>query len=385
MKIFAAVAMLCLLSSASCAPEEEVVTELGVSIRTSHADAAAGSAFLDIRCAGQWQLSLEFEEDTEPWATLSVYFGEGDKKNAYLSWEANPADVARTLRIVLAYDGETAECLFTQQAKGVNPDPDPVPDRVEVDVTKMNWMELPAMDDPSLSYYTHSFDMNGKRYRNYSFGWSQKDLVAVWVAYPLCRFYTNGSVGRTEAWALDPHLDDRSSAPFGGYGDNYDRGHQLPSADRQCCYQANAQTYYGTNMTPQEPMLNQKGWATFEGNVRNWANASDTAYVVTGCIVDKPKGYTTDSFGKEMTVPSAYFKAVLLYSKSSTFSQWSAAAFYYEHKPYYGGLTKNHSMSIDALEEMTGIDFFVNLKDKLGETEAARIEAQDPRNSNVWW
>jgi hypothetical protein len=33
-------------------------------------------------------------------------------------------------------------------------------------------MELPALNDPDLGYYSHSFEMNGKTYRNYSFGWS---------------------------------------------------------------------------------------------------------------------------------------------------------------------------------------------------------------------
>ena len=42
-------------------------------------------------------------------------------------------------------------------------------------------------------------------------------------------------------------------------------------------------------------------------------------------------------------------------------------------------------MSIDELEEMTGIDFFVNLPDKIGAEQAAKIEAADPANSSVWW
>ena len=42
-------------------------------------------------------------------------------------------------------------------------------------------------------------------------------------------------------------------------------------------------------------------------------------------------------------------------------------------------------MSIDELEDKTGLDFFVNLPTKVGEDTAAKLEAQDPVNSSVWW
>ena len=260
------------------------------------------------------------------------------------------------------------------------------------DAGTVGWMELPAMDDRNLSYYSHSFEYpnDGKTYRNYSFGWSQDDLVAVWVAYPLCKFYMNKTVGRTDAWDYDPLLGSAcSSAPFGGYGGSYDRGHQLPSADRLCCTEANQQAFYGSNLTPQLSTLNQGIWQALEDRVRTIANNSDTTYVVTGCLVTNPIGTTTDSDGKKMSVPSHYFKALLRYSKASTLGQWSAAGFYLEHRNYSKGSSgydfKAVSMSIDELEEKTGLDFFVNLPAKIGEDAAARLEAQDPVSSSVWW
>jgi endonuclease G len=252
-------------------------------------------------------------------------------------------------------------------------------------ISKTGWMELPAMDNDALDYYSHSFSMNGKTYRNYTFGWSQKDLVAHWVAYPLCSFYTNKRVSRTDAWAYDPLLGMQSSAPFGGYGGSYARGHQLPSADRLCCYEANAQTFYGTNMTPQLNKHNEGIWSSLEGKVRSIAKGSDTTYVVTGVVVSPSSKKEKDSYGCSVTVPDAYFKALLYYNKYSTVGQWKAAAFYLEHRNYTGGVQKEHSMSIDELETITGIDFFVNLPEKLGETQAAKIEAEDPANVSLWW
>ena len=370
-------------------PNEEV---LALSIKTNTVASGKGQQFVNVKCSGDWTLVLTSEQGEVDWARLSATSGTGNKSNVILSYDVNAGEQDRSLKIYLDNGSKSVFCDFKQLGSGRHPEdePDMGDDSGDNDTGKVNlsatgWLELPALDNPSLGYYAHHFKMNGKTYRNYSFGWSQKDRVALWVAYPLCKLYTNGSVGRTNAWALDPYLGNDSSAPFTHYGDDYDKGHQIPSNDRQCCYEANAQTFYGTNMTPQEPDLNQKGWQDLELRVHGWANTSDTTYVVTGCVVDGAKEFTTDSYGQRMTVPTAYFKAVLKYSKASTLGQWNAIGFYYEHEPYVGSPTKSHSVSIDELEKMTGLDFFVNLPAKIGEDQAAKLEAADPDNSSVWW
>ena len=389
----------CGLMLTSC---DEVKTEVEVfeiSIKNPSVASGKGQQFVNVKCSGDWTLALTSEQGEVDWARLSATSGTGNKSNVILSYDVNAGEQDRSLKIYLDNGSKSVFCELKQLGSGRHPedDPDTGGDNGSgdhgsgdngsgnADLTKTGWLELPAMDNPNLGYYTHSFKMNGKTYRNYSFGWSQKDRVALWVAYPLCKLYTNGSAGRTNAWALDPLLGEDSAAPFGGYAGDYARGHQLPSADRQCCYEANAQTFYGTNMTPQLNAHNEKIWADLEGKVRGYANTSDTTYVVTGVMVSASSEIQRDSYGNKVTVPDAYFKAVLKYSKSSTLGAWNAAAFYLEHRAYSGSVSKEHSMSIDELEEMTGIDFFVNLPAKIGEEQAAKLEAADPANSSVWW
>ena len=255
-----------------------------------------------------------------------------------------------------------------------------------VDPTKTDWLELPAMDNADYGYYSHRFSMKDKIYRNYSFAWSQKDLVSVWLAYPLCKTYTDKVVDRTDAWNYDPILGpELSSAPFSYYAGDYARGHQVPSADRLCCREANEQTFYGTNIAPQLNEHNEGIWSNIENRIREIANASDTTYVVTGCVVEGSKELTEDSDGKTMTVPVAFFKAVLRYKKGDA-NVWTAAGFYTDHKNYGGSNAdlKAVSMSIDELEEKTGHDFFVNLAGKIGSDEAAAVEAQKPSSYKVW-
>ena len=398
-KVAAAVMAACGLMLTSCDEVKTEVEVFEVSIKNPSVASGKGQQFVNVKCSGDWTLALTSEQGEVDWARLSATSGTGNKSNVILSYDVNAGEQDRGLKIYLDNGSKSVFCELKQLGSGRHPDDDPDTGgdngsgdngsgdngSGDADLTKTGWLELPAMDNPNLGYYTHSFKMNGKTYRNYSFGWSQKDRVALWVAYPLCKLYTNGSAGRTNAWALDPLLGEDSAAPFGGYAGDYARGHQLPSADRQCCYEANAQTFYGTNMTPQLNAHNEKIWADLEGKVRGYANTSDTTYVVTGVMVSASSEIQRDSYGNKVTVPDAYFKAVLKYSKSSTLGAWNAVAFYLEHRAYSGSVSKEHSMSIDELEEMTGIDFFVNLPAKIGEDQAAKLEAADPANSSVWW
>lgn len=255
----------------------------------------------------------------------------------------------------------------------------------DIDPTKTAWLELPATDNSDLQYFSHRYKMDDQIHRNYSFAWSQKDLVSVWVAYPLCKTYMEKKVDRTDAWAYDPHLGkDLSSAPFSYYAGDYDRGHQLPSADRLCNLTANKQTFYGTNIIPQLGTHNTGVWGDLEGYIRNKvASVCDTVYVVTGGVVEGATEFSEDSDKKKITIPVAFFKALLRYQKGGN-PEWATAGFYTIHEGNGGTDIKSITMSIDELEEKVGFDFFVNLEDKIGKDKAEAIEAQDPLSLSIW-
>ena len=380
-----AVAAICTLFLTACVNDE---VGMNVSVNAEKVSFEKGNVFINVLCPGSWALYLVTPDGGEvDWARIEEgkESGTGNASLIVLYYDKNKGTDSRTLKIVLDNGVDWKECQLEQECEVLEQEPEAPDPIVGEELAKTGWMELPALDDPDLEYYGHSFPMNGRTYRNYSFGWSQKDFVAVWVAYPSCSLYLNGNVGRTDAWALDPLLGNRSAAPFSGYAEELARGHQLPSADRQCCYEANAQTFYGTNMTPQINEHNEGIWSKLEGKVRTYAETSDTTYVVTGVVLEGSKRKTWDSNGNSLTVPAAYFKAILKYSTQSTYGKWNAVAFYLEHRAYTENIGKQHSMSIDELEKITGIDFFVNLPAKVGETEAARIEAADPTAVGMWW
>lgn len=349
----------------------------------------AKSQFLHVQASGDWSITIEYPEDKPAeWVSVTPSTGTGNK-SVTLKVEYYAGVQARKACIVLTAGSKKAELVLTQNGLsggGGNLNP------------STGWMELPAMPNGSeFGYFTHSMVWNFKKTRNYSFSWDYKNLVAPWVAYPLCKEHSPTGGDRSNEWGVDPYLP-KNLQPvlyrgFSSSSGQYDRGHQIPSADRKATsnkehYKANVATFYGTNMTPQLASLNQHSWKNLEEKVRLWAGRSDTCYVVTGCITEGSTRSARDNEGKRITVPTHYYKAILRYSRNSTIghSGYSACAILLEHKGYGDNNNfKPYSMSISDLEKVTGITYFANLPAKIGEDAAAQVKSEDPKTINWWW
>ena len=347
------------------------------------------SQFLHVQASGDWSITIEYPEDQPAeWASVKPSTGTGNK-SVTLKVEYYAGVQARKACIVLTAGSKKAELVLTQNGRsggGGNLNP------------STGWMELPAMPNGSeFGYFTHSMVWNFKKTRNYSFSWDYKNLVAPWVAYPLCKEHSPTGGDRSNEWGVDPYLP-KNLQPvlyrgFSSSSGQYDRGHQIPSADRKATsnkehYKANVATFYGTNMTPQLASLNQHSWKNLEEKVRLWAGKSDTCYVVTGCITKGSTKTARDNEGKSVTVPTHYYKAILRYSRNSTIghSGYSACAILLEHKGYGDNNNfKPYAMSISDLEKVTGITYFANLPAKIGEDAAAQVKSEDPKTINWWW
>ena len=388
---------LSILAIVSCGSSEEVnsyppTIELG----SPTVEAVGGGQFLHVKSDISWTLSFVSENGmTVDWISVDQDSGEGDC-NVVVTVSPNNSEKERSAVITVENSAGKASKTISQKAKGSEVKPDPTPSGGNLS-PKTGWMELPAIPN-GMDAFTHSMTVGSVSTRNYSFLWDYSNLVAPWVAYPLCKWNIGNNIKRTNAWGLDPLLPEgKQPVLFRGFseGNNgwYARGHQIPSADRLTSYESNSMTFYGTNMTPQiQDGFNGDIWATLEGKVRSWANSSDTLYVVTGCVIDYPEGqtvkYALDNYGKKVTVPTAYYKVVLRYMKNSTvgYSGYSACAVWLDHKVYSTKtIDSSYSMSVDDLEKRLNIDFFVNLPAKVGEETTARIEAEDPKDVAWWW
>lgn len=332
------------------------------------------------------------EEDAAGSKTLS---GSGSEAVVVISL-ANPDENQRTATITLSV-GKNSKVLEVTQ-NGTKSGEVSTGGNISLSA---GWLELPYTDSSDgLDAYTVRFSEGS---RSYTFYWDYSNLVSNWVAYPLNQSLIGQSMSRTNAWAFCPLLPaSRQQDVSRGYREGnhgwYARGHQLPSADRLGTFARNAQTFYGVNMTPQNNDFNGALWAALEGKVRSWATKTytDTLYVVTGCVTKGAKYYVLDASSRKVTVPTAYFKAVLLHEKgnSSRFSDYggyNACAFWFDHEEYSAAGKYNASFNFDGmaisvkeLEQKLGYELFVNLDKKTGSDMADKIKSRVPKETQGW-
>lgn len=252
--------------------------------------------------------------------------------------------------------------------------------------------EIPHLNDQNV-YADHYVTMDGVQILNYALEWDNTKRHANWVAFTFDTTTSADNVKRTDAWSVDPKLPAEMQVQESDHkNDGFDRGHLCASEDRVYLKEANDQTFYYSNISPQLNDFNGGFWRKLETRVQTWGRSTadgvyDKVYVTKGGTLNKLlknfKGTTvdggtptTDANGftiHGLACPEYYFMAVL----SQKDDVFHAIAFLVPHKE---GMTENPSsdelkeyvVSVDKLEEETGIDFFCNLPDVLeNEVEAA--------------
>ena len=319
---------------------------------------------------------------------MTKEYKKGKNDQSFSQLGLKEGDVLTFVTLRSEYHGEVQAGGNSQPAFYESHTPGTAPARKYSDFTAeaadQPWMELPATSaEDDYLFLHHTMYLGSQETRSYSLYWDHHNMVARWVAYPLYR-KAIGYGTRSDRWGLDPLLK-REEQPVlattytSSDGKSYDRGHQIPSADR-LSFESNVKTFYFTNMTPQLNDLNGALWSDLENTVRIWAKRSetDTLYVVTGCTVDDSKTFVKDNDGKQVTVPTHYYKALLRVYQGN----YNAIGFWVEHRKYSNNkVDKSIAVSIDRLEELTGEDFFHNLPDAV----ETNVESTDPASDSWWW
>jgi len=354
-------------------PDNSGNTNQGIaSIDQTQINANGGGFIIRVKADGTWQAS-----SSETWCTLSRTSGNGNGSiSGYM--KANTG-AERSVIITITAGKEEAKFTLKQLAgNGSNPVPDP-----EKPSGYASMLEIPALKGGSMNQFiTHTTKRNGKDYPTYSLEYSYKYKHSYWIAY---RFdnTTGGNVGRNEAYKPDPELPSQYAAKHNDYTNSgYTRGHLCASSDRQYSKEANQQTFYMSNISPQSGNgFNQSGsaWNTGEDKVQAWgyniSRSTDTLYVVKGGTIGEGmiKGYIKN----EIAIPKYFFMAALFRSGDN----YKAIGFYMPHENLKDDPDKKdpkkYLMSIDALEQETGIDFFHNLPDNIENTVEATYNVND--------
>lgn len=219
--------------------------------------------------------------------------------------------------------------------------------------------------------------------------WDPKKMHIRWSAFYFDSFTSQKNWKRKDwestEWGGDPwHNDEYIEANMRTTYDNHrnnghDRGHMVASGDRLYSSQANLETYMYSNMSPQLGAFNQDYWSQLEQKIQGLGGSRrfcDTLYVCKGATIDNDEDILETLKG--IAVPKYYYMAVMRIKDG----KYSAAGFLMKHTNE--GYTKNmdlrpYAMSIDALEEKTGVNFFHNLPDDIESEIEANYE------ESVWF
>jgi len=237
-----------------------------------------------------------------------------------------------------------------------------------------DWLEAPESPASLGGKYmvTTRGTLNGKNIRNYSILYDPARYASLWTAYVYSSGYHGSGTGN--GWAVNPQIpaSKQTSVKY-AYpsvdGVTYDRGHQIPNADRNADNSLQNQTYYWTNSTPQHASFNQGIWNSLENQVRNMVSGSDSVYVVTGPVYQTVGGNETvrtfansSNDNKVVPIPNYYFKVLLKVRRSGgQITAASAIGFWFTHEAHSGENWQNFAKSVDYIEQMTGFNFFANL------------------------
>lgn len=274
----------------------------------------------------------------------------------------------KLLALVLVLAGAVLYYVFDHRS--VEPDdPDaPVvnPGRVSTDIplNVASLMEVPDLTESYSPIVPH---------KAYVSSYNEETLIPDWVAYELTADETGGTESRGGIeFRMDPTLRGVTQAMREDYsGSGWTKGHLMPAADAAYSTTTMGETFYFTNICPQDETLNAGDWAYLEKRVRQWANRYGHIWVVTGPIVGENRYGTIGE--REVVVPDSFFKALLIQKKNGSYS---AIAFVMDNddERYY---LKDCYLTVDELETLTGFNFFPQLDDTIEEQVESKVRLSD--------
>jgi len=190
----------------------------------------------------------------------------------------------------------------------------------------------------------------------YSLSYHEKHEQAEWVAYVLERDQLTYDDRQRPDFMEDPKVASFSADERNYRRSGYDRGHLCPAGDRRFSDLAYYETFYTSNISPQDNAFNAGIWNTLEQKVRYWCKIYGVVYVITGGVLEDDLLTIGD---EEVSVPH-YFYKIIVRKEGDTLQM---IGFLFENKES-GTSLKMHLVTIDELERKTGINFFEKLPDR---------------------
>ena len=208
------------------------------------------------------------------------------------------------------------------------------------------------------------------KHLGYTLCYEEKFEQAKWVAYRLTAgMCNNNDEERKDDFREDKFIKTGSALPEDYKKTGYDRGHLCPAGDMAWSEIAMSESFYMSNMSPQNPQFNRGIWKKLESQVREWAKKEEELYIVTAGVLEK--GLPTIGEKNKVAVPKLYYKVIL----DVKGDEKKAIAFV---MPNAGSKESifDYAVSIDSVERLTQINFFPSLPDVLENNLESKINVE---------
>lgn len=191
----------------------------------------------------------------------------------------------------------------------------------------------------------------------FTVGYSEHHEIPLWVAYRIFDVPKLESGKRPSGFNTDPRTKAKvSHSDYTHSG--FDRGHMAPNYAIATRYGRAAQkeTFLMSNIIPQTPAVNRNIWKDLEMTVaKKYGRYFGEVWVITGPIFNR----FPDRLASGVTIPDSYYKIIV----GEAQGELRALAFIIDKDcPPYTRL-KSHLVSIDEIEQKTGLNFLSELPD----------------------
>lgn len=224
-------------------------------------------------------------------------------------------------------------------------------------VKQENRLELPQISDDDILL----------NYTGFVVSYDSIRLIPKWVAYDLTDFEVAGDFPRSGNFGMDLNYQGAQAMREDYSYSGWDKGHMAPAADMKWSQVAMYESFYLTNVCPQNHELNAGDWLILENKVRYWANKYKIAYIVCGPV------FFDNAFGtigmNHVSVPDGFFKAIVVCYNNS----YHTIGFLFDNIPDRHNLAF-YTITINDLETLTGMDLFTNIPDEVEEIVEDNID-----------
>src|ERR1041384_3159869 len=229
--------------------------------------------------------------------------------------------------------------------------------------------------------------------REFIISYDRNRRVPIWVGYRLTA-QDVVKAPRKNSFRTDPRVTEDEGATCDDYQKNrdekitlFDRGHLAPNADMLRSPQAQAYTFYLSNMAPQFSPFNQHLWAHFEALVRNWTKSRRVLYIITGGVFDRDGDGQPDPLPLtqfmtptgRVAIPTHFYKILLYENEDGKLEALSILVPHEQMPPAnHDAHLKANLVNIEKIEKLTGLTFLPDL------STGAQDSVKKPIPTSLW-